>query len=156
MEQFSRKVVGGSRVAGAIRSLVNARDLWHKCARVLHETFLVPVLIYASETMLWKEKERSSIRAVQIYNLKVLPGIRSPKCMDKKVMLTDEGVDERIDEGLLWWFIHVERMERDRITKIGYVREWAGSRSLGRPQKRRNDVVKDCLKKEGLDVREAR
>ena len=35
-------------VAGAIRSLVNAKL---ECGRVLHETLLVPVLIYDSETM---------------------------------------------------------------------------------------------------------
>ena len=39
--------------------------------RVLHETLLVPVLTYGSETMLWKEKERSRIRAIQMDNLKV-------------------------------------------------------------------------------------
>ena len=43
----------GRRVAGGIRSLVNARELELECAGVLHETFLVPVLIYGSETMLW-------------------------------------------------------------------------------------------------------
>ena len=31
---------------------------------VLHETLLVPVLIHGSETMIWKEKERSRIRGV--------------------------------------------------------------------------------------------
>ena len=32
MEQCSRKVVSGRRVAGAIKSLVNARDLQFECA----------------------------------------------------------------------------------------------------------------------------
>ena len=63
-------------MGGAIRSLVNARDLQLECARVLHETLLVPVLIYGSETMLWKEKERSRTRAVQMDNLRGLLGIR--------------------------------------------------------------------------------
>ena len=53
--ECSRKVVSWRRVAGAIRSLVNVRDLQLECARVLHETLLVPVFIYASKTMLWKE-----------------------------------------------------------------------------------------------------
>ena len=39
-----RKEVSGSRVAGAMRSLVNARSLQHECARVLHESLLVPVV----------------------------------------------------------------------------------------------------------------
>ena len=37
------KMVSGRRVAGAIRYLVNARDLQLECARVLHET--LPVLV---------------------------------------------------------------------------------------------------------------
>ena len=43
---------------------------------VLHETLLVPVLIYGSETMLWKEKERSKVRAIQMDNLRGLLSIR--------------------------------------------------------------------------------
>ena len=58
-----QKVVNGRRVAGVIRSLVNARDLQL-------ETLFVPVLMYGSETMLWKEKGRSRIRAVQMDNLR--------------------------------------------------------------------------------------
>ena len=47
-----------------------------ECARVLHETLLVPVLMYIIETMLWKEGKRSRIRVVQIDNLRGLLGIR--------------------------------------------------------------------------------
>ena len=43
---------------------------------VLHETLLVPVITYGNEKLLWKEKERSSIRAVQMENLRGLLGIR--------------------------------------------------------------------------------
>ena len=50
MEQ-SVVVSSGRRAVCAIRSLVNARDLHLKCARDLHETLVVPVLMYGSETM---------------------------------------------------------------------------------------------------------
>ena len=36
----------------------------------LHEILLVPVLLYGSETMLWKEKERPKVSAVQVDNLR--------------------------------------------------------------------------------------
>ena len=37
-----------------------------------------------------------------------------------------KGLDERIDEGVLRWFGHVERIERDRIAKILVVAKWVG------------------------------
>ena len=46
--ECSKKVAIKRRVAGAIRSLVDARDLQIECARVLHETLPVPVLAYGS------------------------------------------------------------------------------------------------------------
>ena len=45
-------------------------------ARVLHEALLVPVLLFVSETILWREKERSRIGAMQKDNLRGLLGIR--------------------------------------------------------------------------------
>ena len=63
-------------MVGVIRSLVIARDLQIDCGRVLHETLLVPVLTYDSETMMRKEKERSMIRDVQMDNLRALFGIK--------------------------------------------------------------------------------
>ena len=64
-----------------------------------------------------------------------------------------KGLDERIDEGILQWFGHVDR---DRITKRVYVGECAGRHSVGSPQKRGTDNVKECLKKRGFDIRQAR
>ena len=52
-----RKVASGGRVACDIRSFVNAR--------VLSETLFILVLMYGSETMLWKE-EREKIMILQI------------------------------------------------------------------------------------------
>ena len=36
----------------------------------------LPVLLYDSETMIWREKERSMIRSVEMNNLRDLLGIR--------------------------------------------------------------------------------
>ena len=120
----------------------------------------VPVLMYGSETMLWKEKERSRIRAVQMQNLRGLLDIRRmDKVLEARVTglcRVENGLDERIDEDVLRWFGHVERMERDRIAKRVNVGECAGSRSVGKPRKKWIDTMRECLKKRGLDVRQAR
>ena len=55
--------------------------------------------------------------------------------MKKKWCRVRKGLDERIDEGVLRWFGHLERMERDRNAKRFYVGVCAGSCSVRR-QKR--------------------
>ena len=57
----------------------------------------MPVLAYGSETMIWREKERSA-------RIRQLCGVT-------------KGVDEKIDD----WFGHVERMKNDMIAKRVYV-----------------------------------
>ena len=87
------------------------------------------------------------ISVVQMDNLRGLLGIR-----DKGVVRSEE----RINEDVLRWFDHVEKMEKERIAKRVYVGDCDGSRSVGRPKKRLINTVKECLKKRGLDVRQAR
>ena len=92
-------------MASAFRSLVNARDLQTECSGVLHETLLVPVLTYGSETMLWKGKQRSRIRAIQVDNLGGLLGIWSidtvPNVRIREFCGATKVVEERNDEGVL-------------------------------------------------------
>ena len=52
-------------------------------------------------------------------------------------------VMKRIEEGVLAWFGHVDRMENGNTAKRIYVGECAGSRSVGRPRKRCINTVKD-------------
>ena len=71
---------------------------------VLHETLHVPLLMYGSETMLWREKKRSRVRAVQMDNLRGLLGIRRmdrlPNARIRELRIVRKDLDERIDEGV--------------------------------------------------------
>ena len=100
------------------------------------------------------------MRTVQVDNLRGFLSIRRRdrirNARIRELCGVRKGLDERIDEGVLRWFGHVERMERDRIAERVYVGECAGSRSVGRLRKRWIDTVKECLRKKGLDVRQAR
>ena len=104
---------------------------------------LVPVFMYSSETMIWKEKERSRIRAVQMDKIRSLLGIRRmdrvPNARIRELCGMAKGVDERIEEDVLHWFSHVERIENDRIAKRFYVGEFAGSSSVGQLRKEEMD-----------------
>ena len=68
-------------------------------------------------------------------NLRGLVGIRM---MDRVLKAriwelcgVNKSLDERIDEGVLRWFAHAERIEKDKIGKKVYVGECAGSCSVG-------------------------
>ena len=73
-------------------------------SRVLHESLLLPVLTYGSETMIWREKERSRIRAVQMDNLRSVLGIRRvdkvPNAPIRQLCGVMKDVDEKIEEGV--------------------------------------------------------
>ena len=66
----------------------------------MHESLLVPVLIYGSETMLWKEKERSRIRAAQMDSLRGLLGIRRMDKVPNERIRELCGVTKVVDEGI--------------------------------------------------------
>ena len=59
---------------------------------------------------------------------------RVPNARIRELCGMAKGVDERIEEDVLHWFSHVERMENDRIAKKLYVGEFAGSSSAGQPR----------------------
>ena len=67
---------------------------------------LVPVLMYDSETMLWKKKERFRVSAVKMDNLRGLLGIRRmdrvPNSRIRELCGVRKGLDERIGGSAMW------------------------------------------------------
>ena len=76
--------MSGGKVGGAIRSLVNAKGLQFDCSRVLHELLFIPLLLYDSEAMVWRERKRSRIKVVQMDSLRGLVGIRRMNIVPNK------------------------------------------------------------------------
>ena len=58
--------------------------------------------MYGNETMLWKEKERSRIKGVQMDNFRGLLSIKSmdrvPNAQIKELCRVTKGEDERIED----------------------------------------------------------
>ena len=55
----------------------------------------------------------------------------------------------RIEEGVLRWYGHVERMNDSRIVKRIYQSEFVGKRRVGRPRRTWRDYVNECVRKRG-------
>ena len=74
--ECDRKVSSGRRVAGAIKSLVNGKSLSFECIWVLHESRLVPALLYGNEITVWYPKYRLRVQAVHLDYLRSVFGVR--------------------------------------------------------------------------------
>ena len=72
---------------------------------MLHEVLLVPVLFYCCETMIYREKERSTIRDLQMDNLRCFLCItrmdRILKAQIKELCSVVNEEDERTNEIVL-------------------------------------------------------
>ena len=70
--------------------------------------------MYSSETIIWRENEKSRIRGVQMDNLRGLLGIRrmttAPNAWIRRMYVVINGVNERIDKIVLRWLGLIERI----------------------------------------------
>ena len=58
--------------------------------QIVDVSFFVPVILYGSETMIWREKESPRIRAVQMYNLSIRRIDRVPNAQIRVVRSDEE------------------------------------------------------------------
>ena len=92
----------------------------------------VPVFMYGSETMIWKEKERSRIRAEQMGNLRSFLDIgrmdRIPNRIRELCKVMKAVVKSIV--GVFWWFGHVERISKKVHVgeSLGSCSEWVDYR----------------------------
>jgi hypothetical protein len=154
--ECGRKVSSGRKVAGAIKSLVNAKGLSLECMKVLHESMLIPVLMYGSESMVWKKRYRDKMQAVQMDNLRGVLGVRRIDKMRneriRELCGVEKGVLERISESILRWFGHMERMDESRLVKRVYKGVCEGYRGRGRPKNKWIGSVEFCLEERNLNL----
>ena len=71
-------------------------------------------------------------------------------------MWKNGSVSQRIDQGVLRWFGHVERIGDERMAKRVYEYDVRGVRRRGRPRKCWMDGVKEVLARKGLDIQEVK
>ena len=95
----------------------------------------VPLVTYGSETMIWKKKESSRIRAVQMDNLRGLLGIRRmnkvPNARIRQLCGVTKDVDEKIDGSVIWREWRITGLLRGSMLEIVLVVTWWVSRGRG-------------------------
>ena len=99
------------------------------------------------------------MEAVEMNCLRNICGLRRiDKVLNVKIRRRcgeNVSVSQRIDQGVLRWFGHVERMGEERMAKRVYESDVRGVRSR-RPRKCWSDGVKEVLVRKGLNIQEVK
>ena len=126
----------------------------------MYERIVEPSLLYGSEVWGLNVHERKRIEAVEMNCLRNICGVRrTDRVRNEEIRRRcrkKASVGERMDQSILRWFGHVERMEDDRLARKVYESEMQGPRCRGRPRKGWMDGVKEVLSKRGLNIQEAK
>ena len=123
----------------------------------MHERIIECSLLCGCEVWLLKVHERKKMEAVEMYCLRNIWGLRRiDRVPNIEIRRCGKNVNmnQRIDQGVLRWFGHVEIMGDERIAKKVYESEVRGVRGRGRPRKCWPDGVKEVLARKGLNIQE--
>ena len=117
-------------------------------------------MLYGCEVWTLKVRDRKRIEAVEMNCLRNICGLtrmdRVPNAEIRRMCGRKVSVGQRVDQSVLRWYGHVERMGDERLVKRVYESEVRGVRRRGRPRKCWMDGVKETLGKRGLSLQEAK
>ena len=126
----------------------------------MYEGIIEPSLLYGCETWVLNVRDRKTMEAVEMNCLRNICGLRRidrvPNVEIRRMCGKNVSVSQRMDQGVLKWFGHVERMGNERLVKRVYDSEVRGVRRKGRPRKRWMNGVKETLERKGLNIQEAK
>merc|ERR1712002_584138 len=126
----------------------------------MYEGIIEPSLLYGCETWALNVKDRKRMEAVEMNYLRNICGRRRidmvPNVQIRGMCGKNVGVSERMDQGVLRWFGHVERMGNERLVKRVYDSKVRGVRRIGRPRKSWMNGVNETLERKGLNIQEAK
>ncbi len=108
------------KVCGGMKRVFKCRSLGMNSKRGLYEGVVVPGALYSAETWNMGAAERR-LNVVQLRYLRSMCGVpRMDQVRDDKVQRTGvvKELAELAEQGVLWWFGHVERLEEEHSVKI--------------------------------------
>ena len=159
-EEVRHRIGEARKSAGALKDLWRKRHVLREAKVGMYEGIVEPSLLYGCEAWAMNVHERKRVEAVEMNCLRSICGVRRidriPNAELRRRCGKKVSVGERMDQGVMRWFGHVERMGDDRLVKRVYDSEVRGVRRRGRPRKGWMDGLKETLERRGLNIQEAR
>merc|ERR1712002_507535 len=127
------------RAWGVLKDVWKMRHISREAKVGMYDGIIEPSLLYGCETWVLKVQDRRRMKAVEMNCLRNICGLRRIDRVRnvhiRRICGKNVSVSERIDQGILRWFGHVERMGNERLVKRVYDSEVRGVRRIGRPRK---------------------
>ena len=126
----------------------------------MYDAIVEPSLLYGSEVWVLNVHERKRVQAVEMNCMRNICGIRRIERVRNEEIRRRCGknvdVCEKVEQNVLRWFGHVERMGDERLVKRMYNSDIMGTRRRGRPRKSWMDEVNESVGRRGLSIQEAK
>ncbi|WP_289490223.1 hypothetical protein, partial [Klebsiella pneumoniae] len=117
-EEESHRTGVARKNAGALKSLWRRWNASREAKVGMFEGIVEPSLMYGSEVWVLNKNERKKVEAVEMDCLRSICGVRRiDRIRNEEVRRRcgkDASVGMKMDQSLLRWFGHVERMNEDR------------------------------------------
>ena len=159
-EEVNHKITESKKAWGALKDVWKKRHISRETKVGMYEGIIEPSLLYGCEVWTLKVRERERMEAVDMNCLRNSCGLRRidrvPNVEFRRRYGKNVNVSQRIDQGLLGWFGHVERMGDEKMAKRVYESVVRGVRRRGKPRKCWMDGVKEVLAGKGLNIQEAK
>ena len=152
-EEIKERIIAGNKAFYANRKMFQSKLLSKKTKLKLYRTIIRPILTYASETWVLKEKSRQKLMLFERKILRKIYGttkesngiwrIKTNEELDK--LIQRQNVIRYIKSQRLKWIGHVERMPQER--EVARIYKWKplASRPIGRPKIRWEDDIRKDL-----------
>ena len=105
----------GYRAWGALKSVLSNRGLGIKAKKCLYEGRIVPTALYGAEARGMSSAERRKVNVLEMKCLRSLVGVsQMDRVRNEEVRrraVIERELASRVDQRVLRWFGHVERME---------------------------------------------
>ena len=146
--------------AGMLNMLWRRRNLSKEAKVGMFEGIVEPSLLYGSETWVMNKSERKKIEAVEMDCLRSICDLRRLDRVPNTEVHRRSGkevtVGAKMDQSVLRWFGHVERMDEERLMRRVYQSDGEGTKRRGRPRKGWLDGVLNVLNEKVLNIQRAR
>ena len=159
-EDVNFRVGEARKVAGAMKRLWRNEGMGMEAKKVLYEGVVVPTVLYGSETWGLREAERRKLDVFEMGCLRSMCRLSLRDRVRNEEVRRRAGVERklsgRVDQSVLRWFGHMERMDEERIAKRVMKSDVEGNRGRGRPNLGWMDGVRSALRERGMSVEQGR